>query len=118
MPGCDPYREYLFSFMRQQPIWHSLRFWNAAFYDAVQKERDHRMSLRIKKAEKRLRAKEELAAAKINNEDTNKDDEESSSSSHHSKALEEQQKSKDPDVEKEHQHELKLQENIIFKQLG
>lgn len=42
VPGCDPYREYLYTYLREQPIWHSLRFWNAAFFDALQGERAHR----------------------------------------------------------------------------
>lgn len=39
VPGCEPYREYLYTYLREQPIWHSLRFWNAAFFDALQLER-------------------------------------------------------------------------------
>lgn len=42
VPGCEPYREYLYIYLRYQPIWHSLRFWNAAYFDAVQCERNHR----------------------------------------------------------------------------
>lgn len=39
VPGCDPYREYLFNYLRDQPIWHTLRFWNAALFYALQKDR-------------------------------------------------------------------------------
>lgn len=42
VPGCEPYKEYLYTYLRDQPIWHSLRFWNAAFFDALQCERIHR----------------------------------------------------------------------------
>lgn len=28
--------------MRYQPIWQVIRFWNAAYFDAVQNERSHR----------------------------------------------------------------------------
>lgn len=42
VPGCIAYREYLYSYLRYQPIWHALRFWNAAYFDAVQCERSHR----------------------------------------------------------------------------
>lgn len=42
VPGCEPYREYLYTYLRDHPIWHALRFWNAAFFDAVQCERSHR----------------------------------------------------------------------------
>lgn len=41
VPGCDPYREYLSVYLREQPIWHSLRFWNAALFDTLQCERQH-----------------------------------------------------------------------------
>lgn len=39
VPGCEPYREYLYTYLREQPIWQSLRFWNAAIFDALQCER-------------------------------------------------------------------------------
>lgn len=39
VPGIEPYREYLYLYLRDQPIWHSLRFWNAAFFDQLQSER-------------------------------------------------------------------------------
>lgn len=31
----------MYTYLREQPIWHSLRFWNAAFFDALQCERIH-----------------------------------------------------------------------------
>ncbi|XP_033988802.1 uncharacterized protein KIAA0513 homolog isoform X1 [Trematomus bernacchii] len=33
---------YLYIHLKQQPIWHTLRFWNAAFFDAVDCERKKR----------------------------------------------------------------------------
>ncbi|XP_054632152.1 uncharacterized protein KIAA0513 homolog isoform X3 [Dunckerocampus dactyliophorus] len=33
---------YLYTHLKQQPIWHTLRFWNAAFFDAVDCERKKR----------------------------------------------------------------------------
>lgn len=42
VPGCEPYREYLYTYLRDQPIWHSLRFWNAAFFDSLQMERSNK----------------------------------------------------------------------------
>nr|CAD7572170.1 unnamed protein product [Timema californicum] len=42
VPGCEPYKEYLYTYLRDQKIWRSLRFWNAAFFDALQCERVHR----------------------------------------------------------------------------
>lgn len=32
----------MYTYLREQPIWQSLRFWNAAFFDALQCERIHR----------------------------------------------------------------------------
>lgn len=42
VPGCEPFKEYLSAYLKDQPIWQSLRFWNAAFFDALQCERLHR----------------------------------------------------------------------------
>lgn len=39
VPGCEPYREYLYTYLREQPVWQSLRFWNAAIFDALHCER-------------------------------------------------------------------------------
>jgi len=36
---CQQQKQYLYHILREQPIWRSLRFWNAAFFDAVQCER-------------------------------------------------------------------------------
>lgn len=35
-------KNFLYSFLCDQPIWQSLRFWNAAYFDAVQGERARR----------------------------------------------------------------------------
>ncbi|XP_043216603.1 uncharacterized protein KIAA0513-like [Amphibalanus amphitrite] len=41
--GSDPsQKQYLYELLGQQPIWRSVRFWNAAFFDALQTERSHR----------------------------------------------------------------------------
>ena len=37
--GKNRRKEYLYSYLNQQPIWKSIRFWNAAFFDALQCER-------------------------------------------------------------------------------
>ncbi|KAL3858732.1 hypothetical protein ACJMK2_008990, partial [Sinanodonta woodiana] len=37
--GKTRYKTFLYSCLKEQPIWQSLRFWNAAFFDAVQTER-------------------------------------------------------------------------------
>lgn len=39
VPGCEPYREYLFNYLRDQQIWHTLRFWNAALFYALHKDK-------------------------------------------------------------------------------
>ncbi|XP_054164620.1 uncharacterized protein KIAA0513-like [Oppia nitens] len=36
------HKQYLYNVLREQPIWRSLRFWNAAFFDALQCERANR----------------------------------------------------------------------------
>ncbi|XP_047207302.1 uncharacterized protein KIAA0513 homolog isoform X1 [Girardinichthys multiradiatus] len=47
-PGSEALEEkkeekvYLYTHLKQQPIWHTLRFWNAAFFDAVHCERTKR----------------------------------------------------------------------------
>lgn len=40
--GKVPEKNFLYSFLCDQPIWQSLRFWNAAYFDAVQCERARR----------------------------------------------------------------------------
>lgn len=39
MPGQESCREYLYTNLKDQPIWTSMRFWTAAFFDALQCER-------------------------------------------------------------------------------
>lgn len=42
-PGSQTQKkEFLYTYLRQQPIWRSIRFWNAAFFDALQCERSLR----------------------------------------------------------------------------
>ncbi|CAB3364557.1 Hypothetical predicted protein [Cloeon dipterum] len=40
--GPPPMRQYIFTVLKDQPIFHSLRFWNAAFFEALQGERSVR----------------------------------------------------------------------------
>lgn len=42
VPGPGGDKSFLYMFLKDQPIWQSLRFWNAAFFDAVQCERSRR----------------------------------------------------------------------------
>ncbi|KAL4235106.1 hypothetical protein ACF0H5_006744 [Mactra antiquata] len=37
--GKQRFKNFLYSYLQEQPIWQSLRFWNAAFFDSVQNER-------------------------------------------------------------------------------
>ncbi|XP_020613369.1 uncharacterized protein KIAA0513-like isoform X2 [Orbicella faveolata] len=38
--GEEVMRQFIVPYLRDQPIWKSLRFWNAAFFDAVHSERE------------------------------------------------------------------------------
>ncbi|KAJ7374851.1 hypothetical protein OS493_005204 [Desmophyllum pertusum] len=38
--GEEVMRQFIVPYLRDQPIWKSLRFWNAAFFDAVHGERE------------------------------------------------------------------------------
>ncbi|ESO98306.1 hypothetical protein LOTGIDRAFT_159106 [Lottia gigantea] len=41
-PNGGTYKHFLYSYLRDQPVWQSLRFWNAAFFDAIQGERSRK----------------------------------------------------------------------------
>ncbi|XP_073822761.1 uncharacterized protein [Musca autumnalis] len=129
VPGCDPYREYLCTFIREQPIWMNLKFWNAAFVECMETERNNRLKSRQKKQERRKakeKAKEEFGKLKSHNSET-KDNEEhplarqqdvsDSSSSHGKDNRKKKEKStkvpNDPAVDFE-----KEMENIAFRQLA
>lgn len=40
--GGESRKEFLYVHLREQPLWQSIRFWNAAFFEAVQTERAQR----------------------------------------------------------------------------
>ncbi|XP_030555929.1 uncharacterized protein LOC115759192 [Drosophila novamexicana] len=63
VPGCDPYREYLFISLRQQPLWQQPRFWNAIFQDAMQAEREHRLSSQLRRQQRRQARQQQRLAA-------------------------------------------------------
>lgn len=42
-------KQYVYECLREQPIWRSLRFWTAAFFDAVQSEREKSFSNKPRK---------------------------------------------------------------------
>lgn len=44
----DGQKVYLSQCLKEQPIWRSIRFWNAAFFDAVQCERANRPKARCR----------------------------------------------------------------------
>uniref|UniRef100_H2MFR0 KIAA0513 n=1 Tax=Oryzias latipes TaxID=8090 RepID=H2MFR0_ORYLA len=65
---------YLYTHLRQQPIWHTLRFWNAAFFDAVHCERTKRSPTTRSDEEKDKREKWDHMSQK-ERDDTSKIDE-------------------------------------------
>lgn len=97
VPGCEPYREYLYTYLRYQPIWQAIRFWNAAYFDAVQCERSHRpipQTISVKIAS-----------------DSSDDDEVSSGAKSVQKHLAQ-------DVQAQYDDDQEFQRNICFGQLG
>nr|XP_013104642.1 unnamed protein product [Stomoxys calcitrans] len=129
VPGCDPYREYLCTFLREQPIWLSLRFWNAAFLECMELERNNRLQSRQKKQERRKakeKAKDEATKLKppnaeiMDNEEkpSTKQDISDSSSSHHSQGHK-TKKDRAPKTANEAALDVdKEMENIAFRQLA
>lgn len=98
VPGCEPYPEYLYTYLKDQPIWHSLRFWNAAFFDALQQQRAHKPVPSVKDVKP-----SSLAA---DNSDGDKISMVSSGSEEHSSKI------------VELQEDRQYQQNITFGQLG
>lgn len=68
VPGCDPYREYLYVYLRDQPIWHNLRFWNAAFFYALTKDKSSKTKLETS----RRRSSSSVAVKSIDESESNK----------------------------------------------
>lgn len=99
VPGCDPYREYLFTYLRPQPIWHTIRFWNAAFFDALQHQRaNHSVPI--------ISTKNKIS---LNKKEGQKEDS-SSDSSHH--------EDDDQDAALNAEIQQISQQTLIFKLLG
>lgn len=120
MPGIEPYREYLYIYLRDQPIWHSLRFWNAAFFDALQCERAHRPVPQTK-----LRSSTKACNGHRNSLPRSDNDRSLSISSKDDDEIDEEgdlNVAEDAIEEKNHLFELtedvKFQQNITFGQLG
>lgn len=66
VPGCDPYREYLYSLLRQQPIWQLSRFWNTVFHDTMQSEREHRLASQLRRQQRRqAKQQQRMASAAV-----------------------------------------------------
>ncbi|XP_037958357.1 uncharacterized protein KIAA0513 isoform X2 [Teleopsis dalmanni] len=144
VPGCDPYFEYLFTYMRQQPVWNAIRFWNAAFFDTLQSKREQLLLLKIKRAEKRRKNKEQAQVAKVDVPISTEEDEQTklhivtdqrhlnaendastSSSSHHNNIVTNSkrvstkgQKNVQAETEKDQQSELRMYENVVFRLLS
>ncbi|XP_055908762.1 uncharacterized protein KIAA0513 [Eupeodes corollae] len=109
VPGCEPYREYLFTYLRQQPIWHTLRFWNAAFYDALQSKREQQMTVSQKKRGKKNPNNPWQSLSRGQSEGEEEHSDSSSSSSHHSFAASGVNDLTD---------NQKFQQHVAFQQLG
>lgn len=101
VPGCEPYREYLYNYLRDQPIWSSLRFWNAAFFDAVQCERSNRPIPKINGLVNSNLSLNEISVK-------------SSSSSGSSRST----SSREESINQELKEDQKFLQNITFGQLG
>lgn len=102
VPGCEPYREYLYNYLREQPIWSSLRFWNAAFFDSLQCERSNRPIPKIHG----INSKYSLNSIQ------------SSTSSHTSLSSSSTSSHEDQSLENELREDNQFQQNITFGQLG
>lgn len=96
VPGCAPYHEYLYHYLRAQPIWQSLRFWNAAFFDALQCQRVHRPVPTSNR-----KSKDQVSIKSASSESSNPNDNETED--YHIDELKEDQQ---------------FQQNICFGQLG
>lgn len=106
VPGCEAYREYLYTYLRHQPIWHAIRFWNAAYFDAVQCERNHRP---IPETQATL-----VQASDSSGDDDDEDDDLSSGAQSVQKHL-----AKIPEINAEAiRDDQEFQRNICFGQLG
>ncbi|GAB0093312.1 uncharacterized protein DMENIID0001_083950 [Sergentomyia squamirostris] len=120
VPGIEPYREYLYIYLRDQPIWHSLRFWNAAFFDALQCERAHRPVPQTKKRKLLARTsnppdrRSSLAHSELSLSISSKEEEEGEEG-----ALEVTEDALDDNSDLfEITEDVKFQQNITFGQLG
>ncbi|XP_062129776.1 uncharacterized protein KIAA0513 [Drosophila sulfurigaster albostrigata] len=131
VPGCDPYREYLFVSMRTQPIWQKMRFWNAAFLDAIQSEREHRHTKQLRR-QQRCQSKQKHRLAIVETSRDARDMnmtmstpklESTSSSSHHGAATtttisKHNLRSNKGNLIMQGEQPVKDREDIVFRQLS
>lgn len=110
-------------YLRDQPIWHSLRFWNAAFFDALQCERANKPipSTRsfTKVPRRRSRISSGVASGDVVGSGSDDDDDEDTATSDGAKSeilqgelLERERKKLEIDDDQ------RFQQNITFGQLG
>ncbi|KAH8375098.1 hypothetical protein KR093_008251 [Drosophila rubida] len=126
VPGCDPYREYLFVSLRMQPIWQQIRFWNAAFLDAIQSDSEHRHSEKQRRQERRMaKQQQQLIAVEVpgdTKEESAPNLDCSSSSSHHSAAAALTISTVNPKISnrglRRRQPTVREREDIVFRQLS
>lgn len=90
----------MFTYLRQQPIWHTIRFWNAAFFDALQHQRANHSVPIISTKHKKI---------SLNRKEGEKD-ESSSDSSHH--------EADDEDAALNAEIPQISQQTLVFKLLG
>lgn len=43
VPGCEAYREYMFTFLRAHPLWYRIQFWREAFVESLRQLQKNKM---------------------------------------------------------------------------
>ncbi|KAH8294569.1 hypothetical protein KR044_010551 [Drosophila immigrans] len=126
VPGCDPYREYLFVSMRTQPIWHQMRFWNSAFLEAMQTEKVHHHTKEMRRQQRRQAKQQHIFSVVETTGDTNntntskfgaKVDSSSSSSLHCAAAASISKGNRKSNCGQKQRQEFD-KEDIVFRQLS
>lgn len=70
VPGCDPYREYMFTFLRAHPLWCQEQFWRVAFAESLRQI--HKNKLKDTKDVAKTEHQEVTTAIKTSPEDDDK----------------------------------------------
>lgn len=112
VPGIEPYREYLYLYLRDQPIWHSLRFWNAAFFDALQCARANKPIPSTRTIIRNAQRVRSSSCVDIENASTDETDGAQSEQRQRAAAVERKK------IAIEIEEDQRFHENITFGQLG